>query len=197
MPPLKLKKALVVVDIQNDFCPGGALGISDGDKAIPVLNKYIKIFEKKKLPILITRDWHPKVTRHFKPYGGLWPKHCVQGTKGAEFHRSLKFPKEAIIMSKGMDPQKDSYSVFQAFDPNGTEFFNLLKILGVTEIYIGGLATDYCVKYTALDAGQAGLKVYVLTDAIRGVNINPNDSEDALKEMVSAGAKKITLDKLK
>ncbi|MBI5873676.1 MAG: bifunctional nicotinamidase/pyrazinamidase [Candidatus Omnitrophica bacterium] len=197
MSPLKLKKALVVVDIQNDFCPGGALGISDGDEAIPVLNKYIKIFEKKKLPILITRDWHPKVTRHFKPYGGLWPKHCVQGTKGAEFHRFLKFPKEAIIMSKGMDPQKDSYSVFQAFDPNGTEFFNLLKILGVTEIYIGGLATDYCVKYTALDAGRAGLKVYVLTDAIRGVNISPKDSEDALKEMLSAGVKKITLDKLK
>ncbi|HAJ57233.1 MAG TPA: bifunctional nicotinamidase/pyrazinamidase [Candidatus Omnitrophica bacterium] len=194
---MKLKKALLAVDAQNDFCPGGALGIRDGDKAVPVLNKYIKIFQSKKLPVFVTRDWHPKVTKHFKAYGGLWPRHCVQGTRGAEFHPSLKFPKEAIVMSKGMDPEKDSYSVFQARDANGTEFFNLLKIFGVTEIYIGGLATDYCVKYTALDALGAGLKVYILTDAIRGVDKNPGDSDSALKEMLSSGAKPITLDNLK
>lgn len=189
---MKLKKALLVVDVQNDFCPGGALGIRNGDKIIPILNKYIGDFKKKKLPILVTRDWHPKVTKHFKQYGGPWPKHCVQKTKGAEFHSNLKIPKEAIILSKGMDPEKDSYSAFQAVDHNNRELPMLLKILGITELYIGGLATDYCVKYTTLDALRAGLKVYVLVDAIKGVDITPLDSAESIKEMVANGANELT-----
>ena len=194
MSSLKLKKALLVVDVQNDFCPGGALGIHGGPKIIPILNKYIKFFEKKNLPIFVTRDWHPKVTKHFKQFGGVWPKHCIERTQGAQFYPELKFPKEALLMSKGMDPEKDSYSAFHATDSNGTELANLLKIFGVTEIYIGGLATDYCVKYSTLDALKEGLNVFILTDAIAGVNLTQKDSREALEEMISCGAKKTTLE---
>jgi len=190
---MKIKKALLIVDVQNDFCPAGALGIKDGDKIIPAINKYIKIFASKKLPIFASRDWHPKKTMHFKKFGGVWPVHCVQGTKGAEFHPKLKLPKEAILLYKGMDPEKDSYSAFQARDQNGMSLPNLLKILDMKELYIAGLATDYCVKFTTHDAIREGFKVKILLDAIKGVNLKPNDSENAIREMVKIGAKKITL----
>jgi nicotinamidase/pyrazinamidase len=189
---LKLKKALLVVDVQNDFCSKGALAVAKGDEVIPVLNKYIKEFSKNKLPVFASRDWHPKVTAHFKKFGGRWPQHCVRETKGAAFHPKLKLPKEAIILSKGMDSAGDSYSVFQAQDANNTDFLNLLKIFGTSEIYIGGLATDYCVKFSALDLLRHGFKVYLLTDAVKGVNISSRDSEDAIKEMAACGAKLIT-----
>jgi len=192
---VKLEKALLIVDVQNDFCPGGALAVPEGDKIIPVLNKYIKIFSRKKLPIFASRDWHPRDTKHFKQFGGPWPKHSIQNTKGAGFHRSLKFSKETVILSKGMDPDKDSYSAFQAIDSNGTEFLQLLKIFGVKELFVGGLATDYCVKSSVLDALKSGLKVDLLIDAIKGVNIRPKDSEDAMEEMVSRGARKMTFEK--
>jgi nicotinamidase/pyrazinamidase len=189
---LKLKKALLVVDVQNDFCPKGALAVAKGDEVIPVLNKYIKEFSKNKLPVFVSRDWHPKITGHFKKFGGRWPQHCVRETKGAAFHPKLKLPNEAIILSKGMDPARDGYSAFQAQDANCTDFLNLLKIFGVSEIYIGGLATDYCVKFSALDLLRHGFKVYLLTDAVKGVNISSRDSEDAIKEMAACGAKLIT-----
>jgi len=188
-----MKKALLIVDMQNDFFPGGALGIKDGDKIIPAINKYIKIFSEKKLPIFSSRDWHPKKTTHFKEFGGIWPRHCIQNSKGAEFHPKLKLPKEAILLYKGMDPEKESYSVFQARDQNGMSFLNLLKILGVEEIYIGGLATDYCVKFSALDALKERFKVKLLVDAIKGVNLKSEDSESAIREMAGSGVKKITL----
>ena len=190
---MKIKKALLIVDVQNDFCPGGALGIKDGDKIIPTINKYIKNFASKKLPIFASRDWHPKKTTHFKKFGGVWPVHCVQGTKGAEFHPKLKLPKEAILLYKGMDPEKDSYSAFQAQDQNGMSLAKLLKILGIKELYIAGLATDYCVKFTTHDAIREGFKVKILLDAIKGVNLKPDDSEIAIREMVKIGVKKITL----
>ncbi len=190
---MKCKKALLIVDVQNDFCPGGALGIKDGDEIIPAINKYIKIFAAKKLPIFASRDWHPKKTTHFKKFGGVWPVHCVQGTKGAEFHPKLKLPKEAILLYKGMDPGKDSYSAFQAQTQNGMSLANLLKILDMKELYIAGLATDYCVKFTTHDAIRQGFKVKILLDAIKGVNLKPNDSENVIREMVKIGAKKITL----
>lgn len=193
---MKFKKALLVVDVQNDFCPGGALPVPQGDEIVPVLNKYIKEFSKKKLPIFASRDWHPKVTKHFKQFGGSWPKHCVQNTKGAVFHPKLKLSKETIILSKGMDPGKDSYSAFQATDPHGTELLNLLKLFGISEVYVGGLATDYCVKYSTLDVLKNGFKVYLLTDAIKGVNISPLDSAEAIKEMVVNGAKTMTFERL-
>jgi nicotinamidase/pyrazinamidase len=190
---MKLKKALLIVDVQNDFCPGGALAVPQGDKVVPAMNKYIKIFSRKKLPIFASRDWHPVRTKHFKDFGGIWPVHCIQNTRGVAFHLKLKLPKETILLYKGMDPEKDSYSAFQAEDMRGMGFLNLLKIMGVKEIYIGGLATDYCVKSSALDALRNGFKVKLLMDAIRGVNLKPADSENAVKEMVKKGAKKITL----
>jgi nicotinamidase/pyrazinamidase len=190
---MKIKKALLIVDVQNDFCPGGALGIKDGDKIIPAINKYIKNFASKKLPIFASCDWHPKKTTHFKKFGGVWPEHCIQNTKGAAFHPKLKLPKEAILLYKGMDPEKDSYSAFQARDQNGMSLPNLLKILDMKELYIAGLATDYCVKFTTHDAIREGFKVKILLDAIKGVNLKPNDSENAIREMVKIGAKKITL----
>ena len=193
---MKLKRALLIVDVQNDFCPNGALAVKDGDRIIPVINKYISVFKKRNLPIFLTRDWHPKVTRHFKQFGGVWPKHCVENTKGAQFHPALKIPKNGIILSKGMDPERDSYSAFQASDSNGAELLTLMKIFGVDEIFIGGLATDYCVRYTALDALKYGLKATVLMDAVKGVNLRPDDSDKAIEEIVLRGAKKITFEKL-
>ncbi len=193
---MKLKKALLVVDVQNDFCPGGSLGIPEGDKIIPAVNKYIKIFSKKKLPIFATRDWHPIRTKHFKDFGGRWPLHCVHNSTGAAFHPKLKLPKEVILLYKGMDPEKDSYSAFQAEDEKGRSFLNLLKILSIKEIYIAGLATDYCVKFSTHDAIKQGFKVKILMDAIQGVNLKPGDSERAIKEMVALGAKKIALQQM-
>lgn len=190
---MKLKKALLIVDVQNDFCPGGALAVPEGDKIIPTLNKYIKIFSQKKLPIFASRDWHSIKTKHFKDFGGVWPVHCIYNSQGAAFHPKLKLPKETIILSKGMDPEKDSYSAFQAEDKNGMVLLNLLKILGVNEIYVGGLATDYCVKFSVIDALKQGFKVKLLGDAIKGVNLKPQDSENAIKKMVEKGAKKIIL----
>jgi len=186
---MKFKKALLVVDVQNDFCPGGALGIKDGDKIIPAINRYIKIFVSKKLPVFVSRDWHPRKTGHFKK----WPVHCVQNTKGAAFHPKLKLPKEAILLYKGMDSREDSYSVFQAKDQNGMAFPDLLRILGIEEIYIGGLATDYCVRFSTRDALKEGFKVKILLDAVKGVNLKPEDSVKAIREMVRGGARKITL----
>lgn len=194
---MKLKKALLIVDVQKDFCPGGALAVPEGDKIIPALNKYIKLFSQSKLSIFASRDWHPQKTKHFKKFGGIWPAHCVQKTKGAEFHPKLKLPKETIILSKGMDPQIDSYSAFQAEDANGQPFLNLLKILGIEELYVAGLATDYCVKSSCLDAIKFCFKVKLLTDAIKGVNLKKNDSDEAIKEMVKGGAKLVSLKDIK
>ena len=180
-----------MVDVQNDFCPGGALAVPQGEKVVPVINKYIKIFSKKKLPIFASRDWHPVRTKHFKDFGGVWPAHCLQNTRGAAFHPQLKLPKETILLYKGMDPGKDSYSVFQAEDASGMGFLKFLHLLGAAELYVCGLATDYCVKSSALDALKNGFKVKLLTDAIKGVDIKPGDSEKAIKEMVKKGAKKV------
>lgn len=194
---MKLKKALLIADPQIDFCPGGALGIKDGDRIIPVVNAYIRRFAVQWLPVFVTRDWHPKETKHFKAYGGVWPRHCVHDTKGAAFHPGLKFPGETIILSKGMDPAQDSYSAFHAYDDNHKELHHLLQIFGVTELYIGGLATDYCVKYSALDALKYGYEVHILLDATKGVNLKPQDSENAVREMVAAGAQTMTLADMK
>lgn len=190
---MKAKKALLIVDVQNDFSPDGALAVPEGDKIIPNINKYIKIFSKNKLPIFVTRDWHPVKTKHFKDFGGVWPAHCIQNTKGAAFHPKLKLPKETILLYKGMDPAKDSYSAFQAEDIRGMSLLNLLKLFGIKEFYIGGLATDYCVRFSTFDAIKEGFKVRLLIDAMKGVNLKPKDSEKAIKEMIKQGAEKVTL----
>lgn len=187
----------MIVDIQNDFCPGGALGVPEGDKIIPTINKYLRVFAKKKLPILATRDWHPAKTRHFKDFGGIWPAHCIQNTKGAAFHPELRLPPQAILLYKGMDPRQDSYSAFHAEDASGGSLLKILRMLGIQELYIAGLATDYCVKYSSLDALKKGFKVRVLIDATRGVDLKPADSQKALAAIVKAGAKKIKFGSLR
>jgi len=185
-----------VVDVQNDFCPGGALGVPEGDKIVPVINKYIEYFRKDKLPILFTRDWHPVRTKHFKDFGGVWPVHCLQRSRGAAFHPNLKIPPGSIFLYKGMDPERDAYSAFQSEDDKGILLGKLLKMLGIKEIYIAGLATDYCVRFSAKDAIKQGFKARVLEDAIKGVNLEANDSQKAIKEMLRLGAKFINLPKL-
>ena len=181
------KPALLVVDVQNDFCPGGALGVPDGDAIVPRVNRTIGLFVRRGLPVLATRDWHPAVTKHFKAYGGAWPPHCIQGTKGSRFHPDLRLPKDAMVLSKGMDPEQDSYSGFQAQSPSGRDLESVLHDLGIDEVYLCGLATDYCVRATALDAVRRGLRVHVLADAIQGVDLKPGDSAAAIQEMRDAG----------
>jgi nicotinamidase/pyrazinamidase len=190
---MRAKRALLIVDVQNDFCPGGALGVPQADTIIPAINKYIRIFSGKKFPVFVTRDWHPVKTTHFKDFGGVWPVHCIQNTRGSAIHPQLKLPRAAVFLYKGMDPHKDCYSAFQAEDLSGQSLPDLLQRLRVKEIYIGGLATDYCVRFTALDALKHGFKVKVLMDAIKGVNLKPKDSENAIKEIARKGARKITL----
>ncbi len=189
---MQQKHALIVVDVQNDFCPGGALAVRDGDAVVPILNRYIERFSQARLPVVATRDWHPEKTGHFKRFGGLWPEHCVQHTRGAEFHPSLKLGADAIIVSTGTAPDEDGYSAFQGKDSSGATLAELLRRRGVETIFVGGLATDYCVKHTVLDGLKHGLNVVVVVDAIRGVDLNPNDSQQALAEMNQAGATTIS-----
>ena len=193
---MKKNYALLIVDVQNDFCPDGKLAVPEGDAIVPVLNKYINIFSRNKWPIFASRDWHPKKTVHFKEFGGQWPEHCIQDTPGANFHPLLRLPENAIILSGGMHPDEDGYSAFQAVDSRGNEFTHLLNTFSIKELFVGGLATDYCVKWSVLDALKFGFKVTLLADAIKGVDLKPKDSEAAIEEMVRLGAKKMTFEKL-
>jgi nicotinamidase/pyrazinamidase len=187
------RDALVVVDLQNDFCPGGALHVRDGDAIVPVVNRYLDRFAQAGAPLFLTRDWHPPVTRHFQAYGGVWPTHCVQGTPGAAFHPGLAPPNGAVIVSKGMDPEQDAYSAFQAEDPSGRRLPTILKERGIRRLYVGGLATDYCVRATVLDALRDGFEVVVLTDAIGAVDLAPGDGARAIDEIRGAGGRLATL----
>lgn len=187
---MQSKDALIVVDVQNDFCPGGALPVADGDKVVPALNRYIERFQQAQMPIFATRDWHPEKTKHFKAYGGLWPPHCIQETKGAEFRSDLQLPGNAVIVSAGMAPDEEGYSGFDGRDDRGLGLAELLRGRGVKRLFVGGLATDYCVKHTVLDGLKERFKVVLLEDAIRGVDLQPGDSERAIAEMIRAGAEK-------
>ncbi|MEZ4847672.1 MAG: bifunctional nicotinamidase/pyrazinamidase [Bacteroidia bacterium] len=201
-----MKKALIIVDIQNDFLPGGALAVNEGDQIIPLVNGIQNQFDL----IVATQDWHPAnhgsfAANHQEKSPGevidlygltqvLWPVHCVQNSPGAEFASDLDMKQVAKIFPKGTDPNIDSYSGF--FD-NGrkkkTGLGDFLQSEGVTHVHVVGLATDYCVKYTALDAASLGFQTTVIKDACRGVNLQPNDTEDALSEMVAKGIKIITV----
>ena len=195
--------ALLLIDIQNDFCVGGALEVPMGNEVIPIANAMIKRFET----ILATQDWHPKEHGSFasvhnqSPYElidlhglnqVLWPDHCIQGTKGASFHDDLHQRPIAYIIQKGTDPTVDSYS---GFADNGgrieTPLHNRLQSLNIDTLYICGLATDYCVKFTVLDAIKRGYLVFLIVDGCRGVNQQPDDSQQALIDMEQAGAKLI------
>jgi len=176
------KRALIVVDVQNDFCPGGTLAVAQGDKVVAPLNKLIEEFLERGEPVFKSRDWHPEKTRHFAAYGGTWPVHCVQNTKGAEFHPGLIDDMHIRVISKGLGDE-DSYSAF-----DGTDLALQLRRLGVEEVWVGGLATDYCVKNTVLDALKEGFRVKALKDAMRAVELKPGDGERAIIEMQNAGA---------
>ena len=184
---MEINKALLIVDVQNDFCPGGALGVQNGDRVVPVLNRYIEKFAQAGMPIFLTRDWHPPRTSHFNTAGGVWPPHCVQGSKGAEFHPDLKISNKAVVLSKGTAVDEDSYSAFAAADARGVALTDILQQRGIERIYVGGLATDYCVKETVLEGLMQGFQVVLLQDAICGVNLQPEDSAQALDIMVKAG----------
>jgi nicotinamidase/pyrazinamidase len=180
--------ALLIVDVQNDFCPGGSLGVAGGDEVVPVLNRYAEAFAAAGRPVLSDRDWHPGRTTHFVQFGGAWPPHCVQGTPGAEYHPDLKLPDGTIHLFKGMGAEEDAYSVFQGRDQGGKSLSAILGEHNVRTLYIGGLATDYCVRHTVLDGLKAGFQVVLLQDAIRGVNVQPGDAARAVEEMQTAGA---------
>lgn len=207
-----MNQALLLVDLQNDFCPGGSLAVHEGDIAINVANQAIAYCHAVNYPVIASKDWHPANHKSFASQSGTkigelgvlnglpqvwWPDHCVQESPGSEFHPDLTVRKIDKIIYKGQNPELDSYSAF--FD-NGrqqnTGLDQWLKDNNINKLIIMGLATDYCVKFTVLDALALGYEVDVLVDGCRGVNINADDSQKALDEMVSNGAKLVALNQL-
>ncbi|HEX5874721.1 MAG TPA: nicotinamidase [Pyrinomonadaceae bacterium] len=185
----KPKQALIVVDVQNDFCPGGTLAVARGDEVVEPLNKLIDEFLERGDPVYKSRDWHPPTTKHFQSYGGTWPVHCVQNTKGAEFHPALRDDPRIEVISKGLG-DKDCYSAFDE-----TDLAARMRDQKVEEVVVGGLATDYCVKNTVLDAVKHGFKVKAVENAMRAVDVEPGDGERAIEEMRSAGAEIVSTGK--
>lgn len=182
------KKALLIVDVQNDFCPGGALAVTNGDKVVSPLNVMLILADRRNWLVVASRDWHPAVTKHFKDYGGIWPTHCVQNTPGAAFHPNLAVVADKdTIISKATQPDEDGYSAFEGKTKDGKNLTDVLKECKIDEIYIGGLATDYCVKASAVDAVKNGFKTFLLLDACRAVNVQPNDGNRALEVMKNVG----------
>jgi nicotinamidase/pyrazinamidase len=186
---LKRGDALIVVDLQNDFLPGGALAVPEGDRIISPLNDIIKIFQDKNLPLFFTRDWHPPHHSSFLESGGNWPVHCVKDTNGAAFAAGLTIPVSASIISKASEPDTDEYSGLMGFDDDGNRLDEILKRETIRRVVIGGLATDYCVLNTVLDALDLGCEVYVVTDGVRAVNVKPDDGTRAMQDMTDKGAR--------
>jgi len=180
------RDALIIVDVQNDFLPGGSLAVPDGDAVIAVLNRLIAIFAAKRLPIVASRDWHPANHCSFQAQGGPWPIHCVADTRGAGFAADLKLPRGTKIVSKATTSERDAYSAFE-----GTELRAWLRERNVDRLVVGGLATDYCVRKTAEDALRAGFDVVVVEDAVRAVNIEPDDGRRALEALATLGARRM------
>ena len=180
---------LVIVDVQNDFCPGGALSVPGGDEVIPKINSWVKRFQEAKLPVVYTQDWHPKNHCSFRENGGIWPPHCVQGTRGAELHPDLIM--DGTIFRKGFLPDKEAYSGFDGTlegKPGNPALGQWLRENGVKRLYVGGLATDYCVKATVLDGLKQGFQVILIRQGVRAVNVNLGDGDRAIEEMVRSGA---------
>jgi nicotinamidase/pyrazinamidase len=175
--------ALLIVDIQRDFLPGGALGVRGGDEVIPVLNRYVAIARRHGMPVIATRDWHPANHCSFHARGGPWLEHCVQNTPGAEFSPQIDLPENVIVVSKATHADEEAYSTF-----SGTGLAQRLREAGVQRVLIGGLATDYCVRYSTRDALAEGFEVILLEDAMRAVDVQPGDGDRAKQEMMAAGA---------
>jgi nicotinamidase/pyrazinamidase len=174
--------ALLIVDVQNDFLPGGALGIAHGDAAVPPINRLLDAWRARGWPVFLSRDWHPTGHCSFAAQGGPWPVHCVAGTPGAAFAASLRIAPADTVISKATSQQRDAYSAL-----DGTPLADQLRRTGIRRLVIGGLATDYCVRATGLDARAAGLEVVICRDAVCAVNVRPGDGERALVELASAG----------
>ncbi len=183
--------ALIAVDVQNDFLPGGALSVPDGDQVVPILMCYMARFESHGLPIFLSRDWHPPNHCSFREQGGPWPVHCVAGSPGSLPPPGFQAPPSAVVIHKATEPDQDAYSAFQ-----GTSLDEQLRAAGVRRLFIGGLATDYCVLNTVKDARKLGYAVYLLMDGIRAVNVQPDDGRKAEEEMVRLGAVPIRLENL-
>ncbi len=179
--------ALLIIDVQNDFCPGGALPVPDGDAVVRLINVLMPNFEH----VFATQDFHPEDHSSFVEQGGPWPPHCVQGTEGAGLHPDLDISGIDRIFQKGTDAATDGYSGFA-----GTDLANELNRLGVQRVFVAGLATDYCVKATTIEAIDQGYDAVVIIDAIRAVNVKPRDGEDALADMEEAGATLLTSDEI-
>lgn len=177
--------ALIVVDVQNDFCPGGALPVSEGHRVVPIINPLLKRFDC----IVFTRDWHPHNHCSFADppefVDGSWPEHCRADSPGAEFHGDLRVPVDALIVSKGMDPNKEVYSSFHGEPALAGE----LRRRGVTRLFICGLTTEFCVRYTALDGKSEGFDVYMIENACRGINFPEGSAAAAVEEMREAGVR--------
>ena len=184
--------ALVVVDLQNDFAdPAGGLSVTGGDAIVPTVNREIAMATAAEATVVLTQDWHPEATPHFAKDGGIWPVHCVAGTWGAELHPDLTVPEGALRVRKGANGE-DGYSAFTMCDPTSgettsTELDGLLRERGITTVVVVGLATDYCVKATALDAKTLGFDTFLLTDAVAAVDLEPGDGARAIDEMRAAG----------
>jgi nicotinamidase/pyrazinamidase len=176
--------ALILVDVQNDFCPGGALAVAGGDEIVPVINHVMPMFRL----VISTQDWHPAGHVSFKARGGPWPPHCVQGTAGAALHPNLKTDRISRYFRKASTPDKDEYSEFEGVDSDGVGLHDFLSTMSVRRLFVVGLATDYCVRATVLDGLKLGYQVYVVTDAVRAVDVNPGDGSAALREMADNGA---------
>ena len=180
--------ALLAIHLQNDFLPGGWLAVAEGDQVIPVMNNYIDRFIQRQLPVFATRDWHPTNHGSFIKQGGPWPEHCIAGSTGAEFARGLHLPATVHIFSTGIEVENDGYSGFENPDLN-----KQLEKLSISRLFIGGLATDYCVFHTVCDALNLNYQVLLLTDAVRAVNVHRQDGEQAINKMILKGAVPITL----
>lgn len=179
--------ALLIVDVQNDFCPGGALAVPEGDRVVAPLSRIAEAFATTGLLVLASRDWHHRITTHFSEHGGAWPPHCIQNSPGAAFHPDLQLPEGTLIISKGESADSDSYSAFDGLSQDGRTLTEILSGMKIRRVYVGGLATDYCVRSSALDARKAGFAVVLLIDAVAGVDVTAGDSEKALEEMQLAG----------
>lgn len=185
--------ALIIVDLQNDFLAGGSLAVPDGDAVVPLINDYIDAFLARQLPIYATRDWHPADHCSFQAQGGPWPPHCIAGSPGAEFARGLRLPdpEKFTIISKAISSDKDAYSGFE-----NTDLAERLRREEIQRVFVGGLATDYCVLNTVKDALKSGFKVILLEDAIRAVNVQRGDGDRAIAEMHRQGATSATVEEI-
>lgn len=180
---LREADALLIIDVQRDFLPGGSLAVPDCGEVIPPLNAYIAAFAARHLPIYLTRDWHPEHHCSFQSAGGRWPAHCVRGSVGAQWAADLRFPPEAHVISKATEPNTEAYSAF-----SGTALASLLRDLGVRRVFVGGLATEFCVHDTVIDARAQGFEVVVLADAIRAIAAHSDAESTAIKDMIQRGA---------